>query len=528
MEKDESLVIDGVHKQLGAVRALAGVSLAVQSGTVHGVIGHNGSGKSTLVKILSGVLACDRGSFRIVATRDGSAGRARRPRVATVFQDLGLADHLTVFENILVNSFNRTKFGIISDRRERARVERVLSSLGFELPLGEEAVNLSEAERVIACVVRALFSAGIAFGGDRVDSGGGAAGADVLLLDEPTSSLPRAELEKFRRLVKRLKDEARLSILIVTHNPSDVSAMCDEFTALKSGRVLCSLSAEDVSTPMLAALMAGKDADGVGDGGAPEDVGSAARPGAMRPVPAAEGSPFVVSAVMAEGLSAPVTLTAKRGEVLGITGLEGSGFREFVAAAAGVRELISGSVLIAGRSASGGVGAFRRAYGVYIPADRARTSGVPDASVYENMTLGIVDNYCRSGFIRRRYERREVARMLERLNVYPPDPRRKLSELSGGQQQKVVVGRALLATHAKVVIFEDPTAAVDVGAREDILRYMRELAAGGTVVVIATAEFEWLPPACDRIVVFRAGEFGGELQLGEMAEEAILRLAYGA
>lgn len=516
MESSEALVIEDVHKRLGAVRALDGVSFTVPRGTVHGIIGHNGSGKSTLVKILAGILSSDRGSFQIADIHSSGAIRRRRPRVATVFQDLGLADHLTVYENILVNNFRRSRFGFISDRRERARLSGALSELGFELPFGVEAGSLSEADRVILCVARALFSAGIAPG-----SAGG--GADILLMDEPTSSLPREELEKFRTLVQRLRKEEEISIVIVTHNPSDVGTMCDDVTALKGGRVLCTMQAREVSMAMLAELMAGKERP---DG---EQVGEAA---ASLPSAASRrtiaGVGFAVSGLCCEGLEEPVTLSGEVGELLGITGLEGSGFRELVAGAVGVRALTSGEVSIADRPVKRGIEGFRQAGGVYIPADRTRTSGVPDATVYENMTLGIVDSYTRFGVIQARDERVQVARMLERLNVHPSDPRRKLSELSGGQQQKVIVGRALLASKAKVVVFEEPTAAVDVGAREDILRYLRELASTGTVVVVATAEFEWLPSACDRIAVFRSGRFAGELRDGQMNEQGILRLAYGA
>jgi ribose transport system ATP-binding protein len=524
VRSSERLVIENVHKQFGAVKALDGVSLTVRNGSVHGVIGHNGSGKSTLVKILSGVIAPDQGSFQVVAadSRHHDHPEHRRPRVATVFQDLGLADHLSVFENILVNNFRRNRLGFISDRSERARAKAAMSTLGFDVPLGLEAWRLPTAERVMVCVTRALFNGAIALQGGNLDVDAGAAGADVLLLDEPTSSLPREELEKFRNLIMRLKREVGITIVIVTHNPNDVSIMCDELTALKGGQVLCTVPTESVTSAMLAELMAGKAMAGeAGDGG------GVARPTSTRPTAASPtDSMFAVVELLTEGLAAPVTVSADEGELLGVTGLEGSGFREFVAAAAGARDVASGQVYIAGRWVTGGVDALRRANGVYIPADRARTSGVPTASIYENMTLGIVDAYCRLGMIEARRERLEVTKMLKRLDVRPPDPRRTLAELSGGQQQKVVVGRALLA-QAKVIVFEEPAAAVDVGAREDILRYLQELTRQGRTLIVATAEFEWLPSVCDRIVVFRSGQVAGELLPDAMQEETILRLMYG-
>jgi ABC-type sugar transport system ATPase subunit len=164
-----------------------------------------------------------------------------------------------------------------------------------------------------------------------------------------------------------------------------------------------------------------------------------------------------------------------------------------------------------------------------LPEGKSRTCGalnVWSSRTCENMTLGIVDAYCRLGMIEARRERLDVTKMLKRLDVHPPDPRRTLAELSGGQQQKVVVGRALLA-QAKVIMFEEPAAAVDVGAREDILRYLQELTRQGRTVIVATAEFEWLPSVCDRIVVFRSGQVAGELLPDAMQEETILRLTYG-
>jgi ribose transport system ATP-binding protein len=267
--------------------------------------------------------------------------------------------------------------------------------------------------------------------------------------------------------------------------------------------------------------MAGKsiepDRDDSGGPGRAASLAARRRPG--QPL-------FVAEDLVIPGLDGPVSLAAHRGELLGITGLEGSGFREFVEAAMGVRERLSGTVSVGGRKLPSGPGGVRRANAVYIPSDRARTSGIPSAMVYENMTLGRVDVFCRRGIVQRNAEKAAVRRMLEKLNVDPPDPARTLSELSGGQQQKVVIGRALLSD-ARLFVFEEPTAAVDVGASRDILAYLRESTQEGVCVMAASAEFEWMPTVCDRVIVFRSGRIAGELMQGEITEERILGLAYG-
>jgi len=384
--------------------------------------------------------------------------------------------------------------------------------------------RLPEAERVMLCVARAMMRAGVTLEDGDGGAEHGAASADLLVMDEPTSSLPRQELERFRDLVRRLRDETGVTMLVVTHNPTDITAFCDDFTALKNGQVLCTQPGRGVTASMLAELMAGQSAiveeAEEGDPATRENatVAERKRRGGQQV--------FVADEVMTPKLSGPVSLSVAEGELVGLTGLEGSGFREFIRAAMGVGEMTSGTVTVAGRQLQGGPPGLVRAGAVYIPADRARTSGVPVATVYENMTLGRVDAYCRRGIINVRREKAAVAGMLERLRVFPADPRRVLSQMSGGQQQKVVVGRALLS-NGKLLVFEEPTAAVDVGAREAILRDLQQVAREGSTVILASGEFEWMSAVCDRIVVFQSGRIAGELLPSEMGEEAILRLAYG-
>jgi ABC-type sugar transport system ATPase subunit len=525
MTGSERLVIEDVHKTMGAVRALVGVSLSVPRGTVHGIIGHNGSGKSTLVKILAGVMPADAGSYQM-----RSGDEARPPRVAAVFQDLGLADNLSVFDNLLANSFRRNRLGFISIAAERARARAVMAGVGLDLPLDIEVRRLPEAEQVMLCVARAMMRAGVTLSDGIAGSGPGsrpdpaAASADLLVMDEPTSSLPRDELERFRDLVKRLRDETGVTTLVVTHNPADVTVFCDGFTALKNGQVLVTREAAGVTGSMLAELMAGQSAI-VGEAA---DAGAAGRDSAV-PGQRQHGAAqqvLVVDSLTGPKLSAPVSMSAAQGELVGITGLEGSGFREFIRAAMGVAEMTSGQVMIAGTRLPKGMVGVGQADAVFIPSDRARTSGVPVATAYENMTLGRVDAYCHRGIINRKEERAAVAGMLDRLRVFPADPGRILSQMSGGQQQKVVVGRALLSD-VRLLVFEEPTAAVDVGAREAILRDLQNVARGGSTVIVASGEFEWMSAVCDRIIVFRSGSIAGELLPGQMSEEAILRLAYG-
>lgn len=518
MNSVEHLAVENIHKQLGAINALNGISLTVESGTIHGLIGHNGSGKSTTVKVLSGVLQADQGTINVMNGGRGAEGR--KPNVATVFQDLGLADNLSVFENILVNSFRKNLFGMVKVSRERTRAKAVLASLGLELPMNLEAWRLPEPERVMLCVARALMQGEVEIENGAIDIETGL-NVDLLVLDEPTSSLPREDLERFRSLVRALRDEANVTTLIVTHNPGDIEAMCDDFTALKNGEVMCSSAAKGYTTVMLAELMAGKSLEIKNDRRAGSDRT------AVLPVDRQIGEPlFVAEELLTPELNGPVSLVAHSGELLGITGLEDSGFREFIGAAMGVKQVVSGTVSVGGTPLEGGPAGVRRANAVYIPADRARTSGIPSATVYENMTLGRVDVFCRRGMIQLNAEKAAVTGMLKKLQVVPPDPTRVLGEMSGGQQQKVVIGRALMSD-AKLFVFEEPTAAVDVGASQDILSYLLECTREGVCVMAATAEFEWMPSVCDRVIVFRSGNIAGELLRDEITEEAILRLAYG-
>jgi len=516
----EHLTVENIHKRLGAINALNGVSLKVPSGTVHGLIGHNGSGKSTTVKVLAGVLQPDEGLFSVVSGDAGPQPRHRKPKVVTVFQDLGLADTLTAFENVLVNSFEKKPFGMVRVGRERARVRELFAILGLDVPLELEAWRLPEPERVMLCVARALLHAGVQIEDGAIDADAGLS-VDLLILDEPTSSLPREDLGRFRALVRTLTEEAGVATLLVTHNPADIETICDDFTALRNGEVMCSSPAQGYSTGLLVELMAGKSVEpDQDDSGGRDRAASSTAPRRLdQPL-------FVAEDLVTPGLDGPVSLVARTGELLGITGLEGSGFREFVQAAMGVKERRSGAVSVGGQRLSSGPAGVRRANAVYIPSDRARTSGIPSATVYENMTLGRVDVFCHRGFVQRKAEKAGVRQMLEKLKVDPPDPARTLSEMSGGQQQKVVIGRALLSD-AKLFVFEEPTVGVDVGASRDILSYLRESTQEGVCVMAASAEFEWMPTVCDRVIVFRSGRIAGELTQGDITEEGILSLAYG-
>jgi ribose transport system ATP-binding protein len=514
----ELLEVSDVHLRLGAVRALDGVSFRISSGTVHGLIGHNGSGKSTTVKVLAGLLTPDGGSVAVTSDPAVPDAPRRRPHVVTVFQDLGLAEDLTVFENVLVNSFERRPLGHVHVRREQDRVRELFALLRLDVPLGVRVSGLPEAERVMLCVARALLHAGVKLTQGTIDADAGLK-VDLLVLDEPTSSLPRTELRRFRALVRSLTESVGVATLLVTHNPADIATVCDDFTALRNGRVICSAPAEGFHMDRLIELMAGK---GVQADGRIDTGGSRSPSAPVRNTDAV----FVAEDLMTPGLDGPVTLIAHKGELLGMTGLEGSGFREFLQSAMGVRDRVSGTVRIDGRIVEGGPAGVCRANAMYISADRTRTSGIPSATLYENMTLGRVGVFCRRGFLRRRAEMVAVRRMLEKLDVHPPEPKRLLSEMSGGQQQKVVVGRALMS-ESKLFVFEEPIAAVDVGASQDILSYLAEATKAGVGVIAASGDFGWMPSVCDRVVVFRSGRIAGELVGGDITEDRVLLLAYG-
>lgn len=502
------LSINRVAKRYGPTQALRNASFDVDVHTIHALIGHNGSGKSTLVKILTGVTSADTGTITLNGVDITRLGPRRRP-IAAVYQDLPLVHSLPIVDNIFAGQWRLAKdFGFIRWRKVRATAQNLLASLGLTIDVRQDVRTLNTTDRVLCYIARAMIRAGVTGGLD-------AGPPRVLLLDEPTSALADEEIGRFFKLLKSIRDSFRIAIILVTHNPRDVEQLCDHFTALRAGEVSMRGPVANLSHDMLLRLMSGttgertvaesvKRANG--------QVGASTKP---------RSKALEARGVYSPGLARPFDLSTDTGEIVALTGLVGSGYEVALRALAGAVTARAGTVAINSATVPCSLNQFNRAGGIFIARGRLDGAGVGEAMVRENLLLGITRGARHDIFVTARRDRALATHIVETLGLKRSDLERPLSELSGGQQQKIILGRAVLSG-ATVIALEEPTEAIDVGARLEIIDLMRQAANAGAAIIISTAEYESIADMCDRAIVFRRGEVSATLSRGEINSRSLL------
>lgn len=530
-EDDRSVLrVEGLYKAFGQVQAVDNVSFRVSPGEIHGLIGHNGSGKSTVVKMVGGLYNPDAGYIVLGGTvgRGPISRRTGAGTVVTLHQDLGLAPSLSVADNFLVS---RTVLGAASGgrrrhilrwRHDRRFVEARLGEMGLMVDARQPVGELSPSERVVLALARVQVElmAELDCEGDGDSANERSA---LVVLDEPTSRLAGKDVSQLFGALKGFVERLGIGVLLVTHHISDVTGVCNMFTAMKNGRCLGTFRTEEMSAEEIATMMAG----GLTPGKSREPALGGGSYSRLEPQQRGQCRESVLTIKSLSGQAvAGVSLSVGAGEVVGVTGLPGSGYEEIPYLVSATRERLEGEVSVAGQSVGlRGFRQFRAAGGLLIASDRARTSGVPGATVRENLLLGDERSLRKRGILARRREVEECKRILKRMAVPLRDMERPLSVLSGGQQQKVIVGRCFRPGR-KVLVLDEPAIAVDVGARSVIIGGVREAARQGAGVVYASGQAEELATACDRVAVFAGGAIRGWLVGDEITEENILRLAY--
>jgi len=501
-DRELVLSLQGVTKSFGAQLALDSVDLEIWQGEIHALVGQNGCGKSTLVKLLGGYHGPDPGSQASVAGEPfelGSATAANDAGLRFVHQDLGLIEDLSVAENFFMAS-HRGWVNPISKREEWSRAARALRDFGYDIDPRALVGSLSAARRTAVAIVRALH-------GDKPPS--------LLVLDEPTSSLPGPDVQLLFDALRRLT-RAGGSVLFISHYLDEVMGLADTITVLRDGRKVTTVSSRDLSHDRLVELMLGRALTPRSESEAPSvksDSGRVAR--------------LTVRNVHGGGLHG-VDLDVHQGEVLGIAGLTGSG-RESLAGAIAGQTHHSGTVAVDGRPIRPGDPADSLARGLgYVPAERRRDALLSTATLRENLTIADIRSISRRGRLNRRLERKDAQKWMQKLDVRPPVQERLIDQFSGGNQQKVVLGR-LLRTNPKVLVLDEPTQGVDVGAKATIHELIVGAASAGAAVLVCSSDVEELVQVATRVVVLRRGRLGAELALAgedltvERIEEEQLR-----
>jgi ribose transport system ATP-binding protein len=492
------LELGGISKTYPGVRALNDVSLRVYRGEVLGLIGENGAGKSTLMRVLGGVVAPSEGVIRIGGKDHAqmTVAGATRAGIAFVHQELNLFENLDVVANVFIG---REKLAggplkLVDNAEMRTRVRPLLGRLGADFGPDAPVDGLSLAQRQIVEIAKAL----------SID-------ARVIIMDEPTSSLTISETERLLQVIADLKAHG-ISVIYISHRLGEIMTCADRVVVLRDGRTVGELARDELSHAAMIRLMIGRD------------LKALYTPPKRPPEP---GGCDFVSLVTTAFPDRQIDLSVRRGEILGLAGLVGAGRTSLARAAFGIDPLLGGEIRIDNTPVD--VASPRDAIrqGIYlVPEDRKKCGLVLELPIRENVTLASLLNYARMWLVNGAAERKVAKEQARSLSIKAPSIDTQAVTLSGGNQQKVVLGK-WLSMQPRVMFFDEPTRGVDVGAKSEIYALMRNLADNGVAIVMISSDMEEVIGVSDRVAVMHEGRISGVLEREQFSEYNVLQLAIG-
>ena len=502
MEKDSVLEMRHIYKTFPGVKALQNVDFTLKKGEIHALMGENGAGKSTLIKVLTGVEEFETGEIMIdgcdhtIINRSPQEAQSRG--ISTVYQEVNLCPNLTVAENLFIGREPR-KAGLIDWKTMNKRAAKLLQDLDIHADVTQTIDNYSIAIQQMIAIARAVDMS-----------------AKVLILDEPTSSLDDGEVEKLFKLMLRLKGEG-VGIIFVTHFLEQVYAVCDKITVLRNGQLVGEFTTAELPRVQLVAKMMGKDFDDLAEIKS-ERKGKADDTAA--PV-------ILAKELQHTGTIRPFDISIKKGECIGLTGLLGSGRSELVRAIYGADKADGGKLLVNGKEVRIGKPLDAMKLGMaYLPEDRKRDGIIADLTVKENIIIAM---QAKRGMFRlmSRKEMEDAAdRMIQLLQIKTASRETPVGSLSGGNQQKVIIGRWLI-TNPDYLILDEPTRGIDIGTKTEIQKLVLQLTEEGKAVTFISSEIEEMLRTCSRMAVLRDGEKVGELTGEEMTQANIMKTIAG-
>lgn len=502
MEQNVVLEMRDISKNFTGVRALSHVDFTLRKGEIHALMGENGAGKSTLIKVLTGVHEFESGSIRMADKEKNiinhSPQEAQENGISTVYQEVNLCPNLTVAENLFIGREPR-KMGMINWKEMNNRSEKLLESLDIHVPPTQMLDECSVAIQQMIAIARAVDMS-----------------AKVLILDEPTSSLDDGEVEKLFKLMLRLKGEG-VGIIFVTHFLEQVYAVCDKITVLRNGQLVGEFTTAELPRVQLVAKMMGKDFDDL----------AAIKEAKDEEEHTEEDIVIKAVGLGKKGYIKPFDLVIHKGEVVGFTGLLGSGRSETVRVLYGAERPDEGTLQVKGNGITAKHPITSMHAGMaYLPEDRKNEGIIADLSVRENMIMALQAKRGMFHLLSRKQQEEFTDKYIEMLQIKTASRETPIKSLSGGNQQKVIIGRWLL-TNPDFLILDEPTRGIDVGTKTEIQKLVVKLASQGMAVVFISSEIEEMLRTCDRMVVMRDGAKVGELSGNEMNQSSIMSTIAG-
>ncbi|MFS8097342.1 sugar ABC transporter ATP-binding protein [Lentzea alba] len=482
MRTDPVIEVAGVMKTFAGVRALDDVDFTLERGEIHALVGENGAGKSTLIKVLTGIHTPDTGRI------------SRNGRISTIYQEVNLVPLMSVAANLFLGREPRNRLGLIDRARRDTEAAELLQSYGITADVSSPLGTLAVGEQQMVALARAVE-----------------ADADVVIMDEPTSSLEPREVETLLEVVRKLH-KAGIAIIYVSHRMDELYRICDRVTVLRDGRNVHTGPLKELPRIELVSLMLGRSVNEIEEHGTTA-FGEDHHAGKEPVLEALD----LTSKPRIDGIDVMI----RPGEVVGLAGLLGSGRTETAKAIIGALPLDHGTVLVAGKPVPRNVKASTRA-GISMLAEDRKTEGIiPNLSVRENIVLAALPRLSRFGVTSRAKQDRIVDTFIKRLRIKVSSPEQKVAELSGGNQQKVLLAR-WLCTEPKILLLDEPTRGIDVGAKAEVQALIDELAREGLAVLLISSELDELLDGADRLVVLRDGAVAGELEGAQLTREHVL------
>jgi ribose transport system ATP-binding protein len=486
------LEMQGISKAFQATRALDDVCLSVNAGQVLALIGENGAGKSTLMKVLSGVYQPDAGSMSLAGLpfQPARPGDARRAGIAMIYQELNLAPDLSVEENVLLG-IEEHRLGFVRKSRHRNRVREALSVLGHaNLPLDVPVGRLSVGTQQVVEIARGLVS-----------------DARVMIFDEPTSSLSSHDVNRLFDILQRLRQKG-LAVIYISHFLEEVRRVADHYVVLRDGKSVAQGPLSDPTDQQLVELMIGRSVANLFPG-----------------VPHSPGEP-VLDVKQLSGRNSPrsISFTLRRGEIMGLFGLIGAGRTETLRCLLGLDRSTEGSATSRGKPLQGSPRARIRS-GLGLVSEDRKTEGLAQSmSIADNLTLSALSRYASGGLLQLKQRHRAVVEWMAKLSVKAQGPEQSISQLSGGNQQKVAIAR-LLHQDAEILLLDEPTRGIDVGTKAEIYRLMGETAAQGKSILFVSSYLPELLAVCDTVGVMSRGKLREIRPAAEWTESSVMSVA---